>query len=563
MQRTFTIATDERPHARRGAGAGVAWLVLAALLASVLATHTWTAPQARAELVPRVELPDPTDNPTYEMEILEESWHSYEPPGQVAGFSGGEILTTATFTARESTCRDSAESSVYCMRAPSEGSGSGIVWLETPDIHIACEGDWAFGPVDREFHVNYVPRHGGHTAQFVFERPAASAWTNDCDHIDVWGDQAAMSPRLIFAVAEMPAPGQEITEVVRDFWEDGGPFGGDRMTVTIRNLGVPGGPGDPPDPVDPGDPGDPDCLGEAGVRRLSGAGRVETAVAISEATFAPGVPVAYVATAAGFPDALAAGPLAASQGGPILLTDRDVLHDAARAELQRLRPGRIVVLGGEGVVSPQVHTALASLTDGEVARLAGPHRYATAAAIAAQFPAGQPIVFVATGESFPDALAGGARAGAVDAPIVLVGHGDIPAESRQALERLAPTDIVVLGGTGAVSEAVEAQLVGLAEGSVERVSGATRSETSAAISQWFTAPLDTVVLATGSNYPDALAGTPAAVARCAPILLVDEGHIPLPVAAELGRLAPLEIVVLGGPGVISDDLLNRLGAYLR
>src|SRR5207244_3788041 len=82
----------------------------------------------------------------------------------------------------------------------------------------------------------------------------------------------------------------------------------------------------------------------------AGDDRYATAAAVSEASFAAGVPVAYVATGSGFADALAAGPVAAADGGPILLVDRDTIPAATGAELDRLRPQRIVVLGGTAVV---------------------------------------------------------------------------------------------------------------------------------------------------------------------------------------------------------------------
>jgi putative cell wall-binding protein len=91
-----------------------------------------------------------------------------------------------------------------------------------------------------------------------------------------------------------------------------------------------------------------------GVFRLSGGDRFSTAAAISAATFAPGVPVAYVATGLNFPDALAGAAAAGSQGAPILLVMTDSVPAATVAELQRLQPGRIVILGGPGAVSDGV-----------------------------------------------------------------------------------------------------------------------------------------------------------------------------------------------------------------
>ena len=83
-----------------------------------------------------------------------------------------------------------------------------------------------------------------------------------------------------------------------------------------------------------------------GFTRLFGADRYATAAAISANTFAPGVPTAYVTTGENWPDALAAVPHAARAGGPLLLTRGSALPDSIAAELERLDPGRIIVVGG-------------------------------------------------------------------------------------------------------------------------------------------------------------------------------------------------------------------------
>jgi putative cell wall-binding protein len=67
----------------------------------------------------------------------------------------------------------------------------------------------------------------------------------------------------------------------------------------------------------------------------------------------------YIATGKDFPDALGAGPAAAKDGGPLLLTDTNTLPTVVRDELTRLRPGRIVVVGSPSVVSYSVATSLA------------------------------------------------------------------------------------------------------------------------------------------------------------------------------------------------------------
>jgi len=197
------------------------------------------------------------------------------------------------------------------------------------------------------------------------------------------------------------------------------------------------------------------------VERVAGTNRFATAAQISATTFAPGVPVAYIATGRNFPDALAGVAAAGSVGGPILLTQPDRLPAETSAELNRLRPGRIVVLGGSGVVSDAVLGALAAHTGGTVTRLAGPDRFATAVAVSTGTFASGKTVFVATGVNFPDALGGGPVAGGLPGPLLLVQTKSLPSSVAAELQRLDPDRIVILGGTGAVSSAVVSQIQAL------------------------------------------------------------------------------------------------------
>jgi putative cell wall-binding protein len=195
------------------------------------------------------------------------------------------------------------------------------------------------------------------------------------------------------------------------------------------------------------------------VRRIAGANRYATAAAISRDTFAPGVPVAYVATGMNFPDALAGVAAAGSGGGPVLLTLPNQLPAETAGELARLRPGRIVVLGGTSVISTSVAGALAGhATSGNVERLSGDNRYATAVDVSRKTFANSEVVFVATGANFPDALGGGPVAGSVPGPLLLVPGSTIPASVAAELQRLSPDRVVILGGTSVVSGSVEAQI---------------------------------------------------------------------------------------------------------
>ena len=293
------------------------------------------------------------------------------------------------------------------------------------------------------------------------------------------------------------------------------------------------------------DPG----LAIADASRIAGPDRYATGAAISAATFASDVPVVFIATGRNFPDALAAGPAAAALGGPVLLVDPMALPAPVAAELARLRPASIVVLGGPAVVGDEVVAALAAYAP-TVTRIAGATRYETAAAVsAAAFAPGVPIAFVATGTNFPDALVGAAAGARLGGPVLLVPADGIPEPVAAELSRLAPARIRVLGGSGVIGDATLEALRAYAP-DVDRLAGATRYATAAAVSAaTYEAGTPRLDLATGINFPDALSAGP----RGGPLLLLPPGGgLPAELAAEVARLAPGHLVGLGGTGALSD-----------
>lgn len=295
--------------------------------------------------------------------------------------------------------------------------------------------------------------------------------------------------------------------------------------------------------------------------RIAGADRYATSAAISARTFAPGAPVAFVATGLNYPDALAGGPAAGIAGGPVLLTDPRSLPQVIRDELSRLRPGRIVVLGGGGAVSATVAQQLAAYAP--VERLQGADRFGTAVAVSrASFSPGVSAAFVATGASFPDALSAGPAAIRAGGPVLLTYPGSLPASTRDELVRLRPETIYLLGGTGAVSDGVRQAIQQATGRPVVRLAGVDRYATAVAVSSRFFTRPPSAYLATGLDFPDALSAVPAAGRAGAPLLLVQRDRLPAVVASELVRLHPPYCYLAGGTGVIGDAVVSQLRATL-
>jgi putative cell wall-binding protein len=200
--------------------------------------------------------------------------------------------------------------------------------------------------------------------------------------------------------------------------------------------------------------------------RLGGGNRFGTAVAISKATHPDGADEVFLATGGRFPDALAGAPVAASLEAPVLLATSDSLPQTTTAELARLDPQSVTVLGGPGAISDDVLDQVEQTTGAETQRIGGSTRFDTAIA-ASQFLTTDDqtaTAYVATGLGWADALAGAAAAGSDAAPVLLTTPGQLPDAVGDELRRLAPEEIVVLGGPGAVTSRVAQQVVDALDG---------------------------------------------------------------------------------------------------
>ena len=218
----------------------------------------------------------------------------------------------------------------------------------------------------------------------------------------------------------------------------------------------------------------------------------------------------------------------------------------------------VLALGAPLVaVSTNVPIA-AGATGLTVTRVSGADRYATAAAVAdAGWPNALPAnstLLLATGSTFPDAVAGAAAAGHLGVPLLLTASDSLSSSAAAEIDRLKPAKVALLGGTSALSAAV-AQQVTSHGATVVRWQGGDRYATAVAISQaTYPNGATTVYLATGTNFPDALAGAALAAVAGGPLLLTDPNTMPAETANEIIRLHPSAIVVLGGTSAVSTQV---------
>lgn len=287
--------------------------------------------------------------------------------------------------------------------------------------------------------------------------------------------------------------------------------------------------------------------------QIAGADRYATAVAMSKRGWPAGVDTSntvVLATAANYPDALAAAPLAGTFNAPVLLLNPDKVVPSVLAELTRLYSGRtsatIYVVGGQGALSDsivqQYRAALAGtgVADIEVKRLGGTNRFETARSIALEVGtvergAFADTAFIVSGANYPDALAMGPVSARMRVPILPVKPGYVPAETSDALQALGVRHCVIVGDEGAVSTTVEDWLEtngyrvgGVANGTASvdtRLAGRSRYDTGLLATRFSIdmAGFDDsyVYVATGRNWPDALAFAPLGGLDGHPLVLVD------------------------------------------
>ncbi|MER3388704.1 MAG: cell wall-binding repeat-containing protein [Microcella sp.] len=201
----------------------------------------------------------------------------------------------------------------------------------------------------------------------------------------------------------------------------------------------------------------------------------------------------------------------------------------------------------------------------DVTREFGADRFATAVALSqSRFTAGSgPKVFIVNGRNFPDALSAGALAAVEEGVLLLVEQNSVPTIVQGELSRLSPQSITIVGGTAVVSNSVKSVLENYLPGDpVLRIAGANRYETSRTVitaAPGFDGDVDALFIATGTNFPDALASVPAATKVNAGLLLVDGSASRLDTATRnLVDTLNVPVYVIGGTGVVSSGIFSQL-----
>lgn len=291
-------------------------------------------------------------------------------------------------------------------------------------------------------------------------------------------------------------------------------------------------------------------------KRFAGVSAEGTAVQISKETFTTGADTVILAQVNQFPDALAGAPLAYKLQAPILLSSSTELTEDVRAEIQRLAPKTIYLLGGTAALSEQIENELQQTY--QVKRLYGYTAEGTARAIAQELGTkGQAVI--ASERYFQDALAISAWAARQGIPILLTQPETLSADTQTALQELNVTQSLVIGGTAVVGSKVMDQLP-----IPSRISGLTAYDTAAAVLQTYPPATARLELATGENFPDALTGAVRAAFNGARVVLVPtQSGIPSSLAFLLKSWQGYKIEALGGVMALPENIVQTVQAWVQ
>lgn len=224
-------------------------------------------------------------------------------------------------------------------------------------------------------------------------------------------------------------------------------------------------------------------------------------------------------------------------------------------------------MGGTSAISESAEKSATNTGNCEnVIRFAGDTRYDTALDIVDNTYWDSDTVIIATGQNFADALSISPYAQHFNIPIILSSpESGLTGADLESINRHCFTNAIILGGTSAVPEQVEAQLEQAGISNVKRLKGDTRYETSMEIAKFETGQgmaANGSIFATGNNFPDALAAGPFAGKNNTMVLLVDEGNSATVDWVSEYKSSIEKAFIAGGPNAVNENTALSIAGKL-
>lgn len=286
--------------------------------------------------------------------------------------------------------------------------------------------------------------------------------------------------------------------------------------------------------------------------RIAGKNRQQTAVEVSKRLYKQADTIVLTSSSSMI-DSLTSSPLGIALNAPTLFVEKDTIHQEVLAEINRLQPKKVIIAGGNFVVSEKVAKQIEAMGV-EVERIAGENRFQTAVKLGEEIrrnSINKTDIILANGYNFIDALTAGSLAAKMNIPILLTEDSSLNSITEKAIKEWGIENVIVVGGDRRVSNGVISKLQndGL---SVERIAGKTRVETSLKLAERVNPNPEKVIFANGRTYADALIASYLSKKENEPIVLIDKEDVPVSVKEYLRENKIKDSIILGGESCIAN-----------
>ncbi|GAA0115411.1 cell wall-binding repeat-containing protein [Clostridium senegalense] len=289
--------------------------------------------------------------------------------------------------------------------------------------------------------------------------------------------------------------------------------------------------------------------------RIYGSDRIETAIKISEQCWKSGSDYVFIAYGYDFADALSVTPLAKKYNSPIILSNKNGLTENAIKELQRLKPKKAFILGGEKALSANVEAQIKKCSITETERIYGSTRYETALKVSEKLGTSDTI-FISNGLSYADALSVATIAAQKESPILYTEKNNIPSKVTEYIKKANISKAYFVGGTNVIDNTV---VTGIKNS--ERIAGNDRYLTNKEVLSKFINYIsyENVYFVRGNDFADALSISPIAGLKKAPIILTNNNlNSDVEKIINSNITSTSKLTIIGGEKVVPSSILDKI-----
>ena len=301
------------------------------------------------------------------------------------------------------------------------------------------------------------------------------------------------------------------------------------------------------------------------VEEIIGKDRYETSALISAKTFKSSETVILVNGTASA-DGLTISPIASYLKAPILLVRDNSIPKEIANEINRLKATKVIIAGGEGVVSNKVVNEIKSLGISDIKRLGGKDRYETSFEIMKYIDSNLydvTNIVVGNGLAEADMMSVSSFAGRDNMPIVLTKKDSINSNAYNWLKSENIENSYIIGGTGVVSDSLLNKIDLISNSNVKnnRLGGYDRYETNAKIiSKFSTGDTNIIYMTKGLTLIDALSAAPVSALNNG-VIVLSGNSLSSSQKDALSKLEFNKLIQVGGG--VSNNAKNNIISFLN